>query len=320
MKLSIIVPVYNVEPYLRRCIDSILAQTFTDFELILVDDGSPDNCPAICDEYAEKDSRIVVIHKQNGGLSDARNAGLDIARGEYIGFVDSDDFIHPQMYECLINAQAKSNADIVICNSIFVDEEGHPLNHSFSPLSDSPSSGMEILNTYKDDVSINVHYIVVWNKIYERSLWSNIRFPLGKINEDEYVFHHIIGGAKKVVSVSDQLYYYRQTPGSIMNKHYDIRRFDAFGAFADRIKFFLSHKLNDEAVTLLSYYYETLRLKYFSIPKNDETKAKLLEVRKTARKHLFTYLLKCHDIGTVKIATLIFMYFPSVYKRIWYKN
>lgn len=96
--LSIIVPVYKVEPYLHRCVDSILAQTFTDFELILVDDGSPDNCGAICDEYAAKDSRILVIHKENGGLSDARNAGLDIAKGEYIGFVDSDDYISPQMY------------------------------------------------------------------------------------------------------------------------------------------------------------------------------------------------------------------------------
>lgn len=96
--ISIIVPVYNVEAYLCRCIDSILAQTFTDFELILVDDGSPDNCSSICDEYAKKDSRIVVVHKENGGLSDARNTGLDIAKGEYIGFVDSDDFIHPQTY------------------------------------------------------------------------------------------------------------------------------------------------------------------------------------------------------------------------------
>ena len=115
MKLSIIVPVYNVEPYLRRCIDSILAQTFTDFELILVDDGSPDNCPAICDEYAEKDPRIVVIHKQNGGLSDARNAGLDIARGEYIGFVDSDDYIDAEMYEKMYNAAIMHNSDIVSC-------------------------------------------------------------------------------------------------------------------------------------------------------------------------------------------------------------
>ena len=113
--LSIIVPVYNVEKYIERCIKSILNQSFTNFELILVDDGSPDNCGKICDEYKKKDSRIKVIHKKNGGLSDARNAGLNIATGKYIGFVDSDDIIHPQMYEKLFNCINKYNSDIVQC-------------------------------------------------------------------------------------------------------------------------------------------------------------------------------------------------------------
>lgn len=115
MKLSIIVPVYNVEPYLRRCVDSILNQTFSDFELILVDDGSPDSCGAICDDYAARDRRIKVIHKANGGVSYARNEGLDIAQGEYIGFVDSDDYIHPKMYEILVGVIEREQVDLVQC-------------------------------------------------------------------------------------------------------------------------------------------------------------------------------------------------------------
>ncbi len=125
-ELSIIVPVYRVEPYLRRCVDSILAQTFRDFELILVDDGSPDGCPAICDEYAAKDSRVLVIHQENRGVSAARNAALDIARGSYIGFVDSDDWIDPQMYEKLITAIQENHRDVAICGVTYINEQKEP--------------------------------------------------------------------------------------------------------------------------------------------------------------------------------------------------
>ena len=124
--LSIIVPVYKVENYLPKCIDSILAQTFTDFELILVDDGSPDNCPALCDAAAEKDARVRVIHQKNGGLSAARNAGLDAARGAWIGFVDSDDYIAPEMYEVLYQAVQSTGADLALCDYAEVDEAGKP--------------------------------------------------------------------------------------------------------------------------------------------------------------------------------------------------
>ena len=124
--LSIIVPVYKVENYLQKCIDSILAQTFTDFELILVEDGSPDGCPALCDAAAAKDARIRVLHQKNGGLSAARNAGLDVARGEWIGFVDSDDYIAPEMYETLYKAVQSTGADLALCDYAEVDEAGRP--------------------------------------------------------------------------------------------------------------------------------------------------------------------------------------------------
>jgi len=134
-KLSIIVPVYKVEPYLPKCIDSILAQTFTDFELILIDDGSPDGCPRICDEYAAKDERIVVIHQENAGVSAARNAGLDAANGEYIGFVDSDDWIEPEMYEVMVASAIENDSDLVFCSWFDNSPDGSQIsNRLFSDI------------------------------------------------------------------------------------------------------------------------------------------------------------------------------------------
>ncbi len=143
--LSIIVPVYKVENYLPKCIDSILAQTFTDFELILVDDGSPDDCPALCDAAAEKDARVRVIHQKNGGLSAARNAGLDAARGAWIGFVDSDDYIAPEMYEVLYQAVQSTGADLALCDYAEVDEAGTPCPQMHVSLSGGELTGQELL-------------------------------------------------------------------------------------------------------------------------------------------------------------------------------
>lgn len=143
--LSIIVPVYDVERYLPKCIDSILAQTFTDFELILVEDGSPDNCPALCDAAAAKDARIRVIHQKNGGLSAARNAGLDAARGEWIGFVDSDDYIAPEMYEALYKAVQSTGADLALCDYAEVDETGALCPPMHISLAEQVFTGRELL-------------------------------------------------------------------------------------------------------------------------------------------------------------------------------
>ena len=143
--LSIIVPVYKVENYLQKCIDSILAQTFTDFELILVEDGSPDGCPALCDAAAAKDARIRVLHQKNGGLSAARNAGLDVARGEWIGFVDSDDYIAPEMYETLYKAVQSTGADLALCDYAAVDEAGTPCLLPYTAPAQRIFTGRELL-------------------------------------------------------------------------------------------------------------------------------------------------------------------------------
>lgn len=211
-KISIIVPIYKVEQYLSRCIDSILNQTFQDFELILVNDGSPDNCGQICEAYALKDERIKVIHKENGGLSDARNAGLDLCSGEYIGFIDSDDFIHPRMYERLYNVLRKSEALIAQCDFQYFK--------NIEEISQNAVTNEFKIYDYKEAIAglIDNHLLVanVWNKLYHKSLFGNIRFPKGKIHEDEYVTYKLFYYAKKIARVEDKLYFYYNNSNGIM--------------------------------------------------------------------------------------------------------
>ncbi len=211
--ISVIVPVYKTENYLCKCVDSILAQTYTNLEIILVDDGSPDNCGKICDEYAAKDSRVKVIHQKNGGLSAARNAGLDIATGEYIGFVDSDDYIAPDMYEKLYNALVSNEADMSICNhqkvgiKLFFDDNEMPLLTEVISEQDAMRKQYECLNC---------SIVVAWSKLYKRVIWNDLRFPSGKIHEDEFVSFDVFYKCKRIAIISDKLYcYYIRADGII---------------------------------------------------------------------------------------------------------
>ena len=220
--LSIIVPVYDVERYLPKCIDSILAQTFMDFELILVEDGSPDNCPALCDAAAEKDARIRVIHQKNGGLSAARNAGLDAARGEWIGFVDSDDYIAPEMYEVLYKAVQSTGADLALCDYAEVDETGAPCQSMHIRLEKKDFTGRDLLKNATDST-----IQPAWNKLYRRAIFVQLRYPEGKLNEDLFLIPEVCLQIQKAVVVPKALYYYVQRGGSIMSGNKTLRRFDA---------------------------------------------------------------------------------------------
>lgn len=258
LMISIIVPVYRVEKYLKKCIDSILNQTYSEFELILVDDGSPDGCPIICDEYADQDSRVKVVHKTNGGLSDARNAGLEIATGEFIGFVDSDDYIAPQMYSVLLNSLLENDADVAICNYARVDENNKKGNASLIPCSKyrcfSQSKFIEeLLQPYGGT------FIVVWNKLYRKSIFQNLRFPYGKQHEDEFIIHHVVAQCKKIVCVEDELYYYTQRNDSIMSQKFNVKYMDYGEALIDRYYFTKKMKFDlwkDYCVRRLSYELE----------------------------------------------------------------
>lgn len=211
--VSVIVPVYNVEPYLQRCLDSIVNQTYTNLEIILVDDGSLDNCPRICDENAAKDNRIKVIHKKNGGLSDARNTGLDICKGEYISFVDSDDWLDEKYIDTLLNLAIKSNADIAIGEHkrIYSSKPFFVKNEKETEQTLSTQEALNIL--FKRS---HLSFILSWGKIYRRFLFNNIRFPQGKFHEDEFTTYLILYNAKKIAYTSETLYYYFQRINSIM--------------------------------------------------------------------------------------------------------
>lgn len=203
--VSVIVPIYKVEPYLRRCLDSIVNQTYTNLEIILIDDGSPDACPQICDEYAARDNRIVVIHKENGGLSDARNAGLDICKGEYISFIDSDDWVDEKYIEMLLDLAVKENADIAVASCQYV--------------SDNPLQGKKMFSSAFGKISYenilieifgkqNPSFVAAWGKIFRRSLIRQFKFPKGKIHEDEYLNYQWFFKARKIVCEPNSIYYY----------------------------------------------------------------------------------------------------------------
>lgn len=215
--ISVIVPIYGVEEYLKKCVNSIANQTYKNLEIILVDDGSPDKCPEICDDFAKRDSRIKVIHKKNGGLSDARNAGIDCANGEYFVFVDSDDWVENTMVEHLLAACKKYDVKLASCARYITD--GNSINTVAFNGNEQAYTAEEALNKILSGKAIDV---AVWDKIYARRVFDDIRFPVGENNEDLAVFYKIIDIAGKIAHCGTIEYYYRNRPGSITKLEYSI--------------------------------------------------------------------------------------------------
>lgn len=231
--ISVIVPIYKVEKYLDRCVQSIVDQTYRNLEIILVDDGSPDNCPTMCDAWAEKDSRIKVIHKKNGGLSDARNAGMEVATGQLMGFIDSDDYIAPEMYQLLYERMKADDSDIAACGVEMVFEDGTPSR----PLTGAGDYVLDTLQAMEAIIQENYLKQPVWYKLYRTKLVRDILFPVGKYHEDVYWSYQAVARARKV-SVADQIcYYYIQRSGSIMGEGYTMKRLDAVEAKQQRLEF-----------------------------------------------------------------------------------
>lgn len=230
--ISVIVPVYRVEPYLCRCVDSVLSQTYSDFEVILVDDGSPDNCPMICDKYAEKDRRVRVIHQKNGGLSAARNVGLQAAQGQYIAFVDSDDCIHEKLLETLLVVLKETDADFVKSNYIaFSDSVPQPENVPSIITVYTPEEALrEFMCT---EFSAGKHMkSTAWATLYKREMFFVsekivLSFPLGKINEDTYIFPELILRAKKIAHIDAAFYYYFSREDGITRSTVSKREIDS---------------------------------------------------------------------------------------------
>ena len=278
--ISVIVPVYKVESYLDRCVQSIVSQTYRDLEIILVDDGSPDNCPAMCDSWAEKDSRIRVIHKANGGLSDARNAGLTLVTGEYISFIDSDDWIAPEMLEKLFDALQRDDSDIAACTVQMVWEDDTPAKL----LTVQRSCVLERDEAQRALLRETLLKQPVWYKLYRRETIDAIPFEEGKYHEDVYWSYQAIGNARRVSLIEYIGYYYFQRSGSIMGEGYSLRRLDAIEAYERRFRYLKEHfpALEREArVGMVSacIYHGQMALKFLPAAERKQAMRYLNEVK-----------------------------------------
>ncbi len=238
--ISVIVPVYNVFPYLRECVATICRQTFTDLEILLIDDGSTDESGALCDDFAKRDTRIKVIHQKNQGLSCARNTGIEQAGGEYLVFIDSDDRIHPEMIQIMYNAMCQYDVELVICSHKRIQEKEpqgcYEKKVKVEAQDTEVLSGRECIkrtNTYE-----RVDMTVAWNKLYRKSLFQYLRYPIGRMHEDEFLTYKILYSLKECVYIKIPLYEYRMREGSIMGNKNICRLKDKLDATEEKCHFF----------------------------------------------------------------------------------
>lgn len=241
--LSVIVPIYNVERYLKRGVDSILAQNYPNMEIILVDDGSPDNCGKICDEYAKADKRIRVIHKENGGVSSARNAGLDVARGDYFSFIDSDDSILPNMYSTMIAALEDNNLDIVSCGVRRI--KNNKTKNKKIKNKDDGDGNLKIINGKEALINCLANdSAAIWNKVYTKKAIGTVRFPKGRIFEDSVASYSFTANACKVGYIDRKFYNYYYNENSITQTSFKPKaRWDYVLARKEAFDYCVEHKL-----------------------------------------------------------------------------
>ena len=282
--ISVIIPVYKVEKYLEKCIESIIKQTYTNLQIILVDDGSPDNCGKICDEYAKKDSRIEVIHKINGGLSDARNVGINRANGRYIGFVDSDDYIKEDMYEKLINLIKEYNADVSICNLYDVIDGKEYVRNKDNGIHEY--SRIDILKEILLDKNIQSY---AWNKLYKKELFDEIKYPIGKKYEDIGTTFYLFEKCNKIVVTSEPEYYYLKRADSLVNNVTESTILDYTEIIIQR---YLYIKQNIEELRKYNNYYLTKTL----ITANNDIKTLKNVSEKMKERYNELYYLVCDII------------------------
>ena len=240
--ISVIVPIYNRELYLEKCIESIVSQTYSNLEIILVDDGSPDNCPAICDEWAKKDSRIKVVHKENGGVASARNAGLSAATGDYVAFVDGDDFIAPEMYSVLTQYLSE-DIELVLCRFIHYRDNSEECNGTFN-VNEGLYSSDEIINYLYNKQ--NSEWVSVCNKLIKKELFEGLSFPEGRVFEDWAIVPFLYYRSKKIFFTNQKLYYYVvHNENSIVSSHSLKRYYDCVLNDYDQFIFFEQNNCKD---------------------------------------------------------------------------
>ena len=275
--ISIIIPVYNVEKYIRFCLDSVINQTYKNLEIIIVDDGSKDSSGQIADEYAVKDSRIKVIHKENGGLSDARNVGLDAITGKYVAFLDSDDVITLDFYEYLYNLIKQNDYDIAECEFFRIPSEQiadvqkilDEKNKEIDILVKEETSKDALCDFYGRYLNPYVNKVVVWNKLYKSEIYSDIRYPVGRFHEDEFTTFKILNKINKMITSTRKMHGYMQTSNSIMRRDIKQKQIeDNLEAYESAIDFFKDEKFIQ--VKCMRRYLENCLELYMKVERGSE--------------------------------------------------
>lgn len=310
--ISIIIPVYNVERYLPKCIESVINQSYSNLECILIDDGSCDSSGYICDLYAKSDNRINVIHKSNGGLSSARNAGLEMASGSYVMFIDSDDFIDQHMVSVLYDLLKQNQADMSMCSLSYCDENGVDYEYTESPVLNEKLNRQAIIDKLFEPR--NWFYVVACNKLYRKSIWENLRFREGIIHEDEAIAHHIFMNVDTVVSTSKQMYHYRQRKGSITGIGFNEASLDKYFAFSDRMKSLYNLITYKQKKYLADLFFCSYFDSYYRVLRTSPRSVYLKRAKCSLAK-ILCYVMRFHYF-TIKefIGIIIFLFNDKLYK------
>lgn len=311
--VSIVIPVYQAEKYLTKCLDSVMAQTYSDIEVILVDDGSTDGSGRICDEYAVRDGRIRVIHRANGGLSDARNAGMAEAKGEYIIFVDSDDYVSGRMVETLYSRIRADGSDMAIGGFVYVTEAGERLDvKTDPPIRDCVMTGGDMLVEMERSKSAFHYSVVAWNRLVRLSVHRRVLFPVGRIHEDEFILHRLLNGCGRISCVPEVTYYYVQHEGGITHTRSKFQRLDLAEAYLDRADFGIKNGYGELAVI---FSRRAIRIMLEGHENSDPEERDRLRELKIRYNGLFRSLFRLGK-GVDKLLFAAFYFSPPVCRRI----
>lgn len=315
--ISVIIPVYKTEEYLERCVSSVLAQSYDHLEIILIDDGSPDRCGELCDLISERDARIRVIHKENGGLSSARNAGLSVAKGDYFTLLDSDDCIHPEMLKWMVQQIRLSNSDMVTTGLERFKTQSPP------NISNLIKTEFEVLE--KEDFIEHLYpenfgkiSVTACGKLYKAATFRNLRYTEGVIHEDLRIYLEVLQRCKRISVSKQPLYYYYINPNSIMmGKYLDYDRFGEFSVRETYIDFFLQKGLKEQALRAANDYLTFFMRNYFAVKlRYPERKEALILHIKTFKKHIKMILKNPFVCRMRKVCVAIMLIFPWLAYRI----
>lgn len=320
-EISVIVPVYKVETYLQRCIESILAQTFTNFELILIDDGSPDRCPVICDEYAKKDSRIHVIHQLNGGISAARNKGVEWAKSNsdsrWISFVDSDDWVHPLFLERLLYAAQEYKVSVSCCKYQRIREEDLP-----AEICDFKITMRQTVDVYCSDFGTGIE-AYPWRFLYDKRLFDNVCFPIGKIYEDIFTTYKLIFQTQNIAEVSQGLYYYFYRGNSLTHSVWTPHQLDFIEAYEENLRYFKGYPSQKLINCLAHGYLVALHSQYMQLQNSDMSKSEKNRYKKLLKSKIRIALVHYAKFTEFKIENSGYLYaiaYPHIMDLYWLLN